>query len=95
MLVVYARPNGLTWSRLGLSVSRKVGSAVFRSLARRRLREAFRKSKPAMASGFDYVCVARAACVQPDADVATELVALAKRAVRKADRRPDSTGDTL
>jgi ribonuclease P protein component len=94
MLVVYARPNGLTWSRLGLSVGRKVGSAVLRSLARRRLREAFRRSKPALAVGFDYVCVARAACVQPGADVATELVALAKRAVRKAGRRGDPSGDT-
>lgn len=46
--------------RYGLTVTRKVGNAVVRNRIRRRLREAIRTSAGAdMASGFDYVIVAR------------------------------------
>lgn len=46
--------------RLGLTASRKVGGAVARNRARRRLREAARAVLPAHAApGHDYVIVAR------------------------------------
>ena len=46
--------------RLGLTASRKVGGAVVRNRARRRLREAARRILPAHgAPGHDYVLVAR------------------------------------
>ena len=48
--------------RLGLTASRKVGGAVVRNRARRRLREAARRVLPDKApKDFDYVIVARAA----------------------------------
>jgi ribonuclease P protein component len=41
-LQISMRPNDLGLARLGLSVSRRVGSAVVRNKLKRRLREAFR-----------------------------------------------------
>jgi ribonuclease P protein component len=46
--------------RLGLTASRKVGGAVVRNRARRRLREAARAVLPSAGhAGYDYVIVAR------------------------------------
>ena len=39
-MVVYCRKNGLDHNRLGFTVSTKLGGAVVRNRARRRLREA-------------------------------------------------------
>lgn len=48
--------------RIGFTVTRKVGSAVIRNRARRRLREAAREILPLAAKqGYDYVLVGRAA----------------------------------
>ena len=44
-------------SRLGLAVDRRVGRAVRRNRAKRRLRECFRRNKPA--SALDVVLVAK------------------------------------
>lgn len=58
-LVVYARPNRLGWPRLGLSTSRKVGTAVRRNRIRRLLREAFRHLQFDLPSGYDLLIVVR------------------------------------
>lgn len=58
-LVVFARPNGLTFSRLGLAVSKKNGNAVKRNRIRRMIREAFRLQRPDLPKGFDLVCIPR------------------------------------
>lgn len=55
ILVIKGVKNGLSVSRLGLSVSRKVGNAVVRNRWKRRIREAFRKHQSALPSGIDFV----------------------------------------
>lgn len=42
-------------SRLGVTISRKVGGAVERNAVRRRIREAFRRNRNAIASDIDIV----------------------------------------
>jgi ribonuclease P protein component len=58
-VTVYAKPNGLSHPRLGLSVSRKVGNAVKRNRIRRRLREAMRLMQHDFPAGYDLVIVVR------------------------------------
>jgi len=55
ILVIKGVRNDLLVSRLGLSVSRKVGNSVVRNRWKRRIREAFRKQQAALPSGIDFV----------------------------------------
>lgn len=59
--MVYALPNGLPDGRvrLGLSVSRRIGTAVVRNRWKRRLREAFRTVKAELPQGIDMIIVVR------------------------------------
>ena len=55
------RADGMPVVRLGFTATRKVGNAVIRNRAKRRLREAARAMAPLLAvPGSDYVFVARA-----------------------------------
>lgn len=58
-LIVYACPNGLPQVRLGLSVSKKHGGAVFRNRLRRLYREAFRLTQHQFPKGLDLVVLPR------------------------------------
>jgi ribonuclease P protein component len=72
-LVLYAFPRGDEEpSRLGLSVSRKVGGAVDRNRVKRLVREAFESHAPRLRAGYDFVVVAR-----PDARELAERGGLA------------------
>jgi len=64
-VTLLGRPNGLDRDRLGIVASRRVGGAVVRNRAKRRLRELFRREEPdcAHARGrqpMDVVAIARA-----------------------------------
>ena len=61
-MVVYCRPNRLGHNRLGVTVSVKLGKAVVRNRARRRLRKLFRRAQPNMKQGYDVILVARSRC---------------------------------
>lgn len=58
-LLGLARPNGRPYSRVGLTVSSKVGNAVVRARLRRLLRELFRKRRGQWPPGVDVVLVVR------------------------------------
>jgi len=58
-LVAYSLPNELQRTRLGLSVSRRLGTAVRRNRIKRMLREAFRLHKGDITQGYDLVIVVR------------------------------------
>ena len=58
-LTIYALPNALGHPRLGMSVNRKVGTAVRRNRIRRLIRESFRLLQHDLPQGYDLVVVVR------------------------------------
>ena len=66
MLVLYARPNRLGQNRVGITTGKKLGHAVVRNRARRRLREVYRLNEALFKPGYDIVVVARHKCVTAD-----------------------------
>ncbi len=68
-LVVHAIRTLLPFSRLGLSVSKKVGSAPTRNYWKRCIREAFRRQREHLPTGMDFV-------VRPRRDARAEYHAI-------------------
>ena len=65
-VVVYARRNGSDCNRLGITTGVKLGHAVERNRARRRIRETYRLNERCLKQGYDIVIVARTAAIEGD-----------------------------
>lgn len=77
--------------RLGVVTSRRIGPAVARNRARRRLREIFRLNRWRLTGSVDIVLVARTGCDEaPWMELTGEFIVLARRAglIRDADPGP-------
>jgi len=84
-LTLVGRPNALTCDRLGIIASRRIGGAVIRNRAKRRLREVFRQQQPDLAGArgertLDLVAIARRDLVEvPLAVVESEFTAALRK----------------
>lgn len=87
-VIVFVLPTSAPTSRLGVSVTRKYGGAVARNLAKRRVREAFRRIP--MPSGLDVVVVPKREF--PDASFADLDADLRATMARAGDPRVGGRG---
>jgi len=75
-VTLVARPNGRDRDRLGIIASKRVGDAVRRNRAKRRLRELFRREAGVSGRPLDLVAVARPGLGEaPFAAVRTDFLA--------------------
>jgi ribonuclease P protein component len=75
--------NKLPYSRIGLSVSSRVGNAVVRNQWKRLLREAFRLRRTELPAGLDFVAIPRGG-IDPELEWTSEaLVQLANQAAAR------------
>ena len=86
VLIVYGCENQLDVSRLGLSVSRKVGKAHVRNHWKRLIRETFRQVSRDVRPGLDFVVIPRKGMSPDFARIRRSLPQLMRRAQKKLSR---------
>lgn len=73
-------------TRLGVTVTRKVGQAVVRNRIKRWVREAFRRERHLFDSGYDMVWIAKRSAAETNyASVVSDLQGLARKLRRRAE----------
>ena len=86
-VLIYGRENRLLHSRLGLSVSRKVGSAVERNRWKRSIREAYRLQQRLIPTGYDWVVIPRKQRPPALRQLQSSLQTLTRKLARKLEQR--------
>ena len=86
VLIVLALPNDRETSRLGLSVSKKVGCAPVRNRWKRLIREAFRKNHIGFSINLDVVVIPQKGVKPPPSATAIEksLLRLVTKIVKRS-----------
>ena len=80
-LVLYVVKSKFATPKVGFSVGKKVGGSVQRNRTKRRLKEAFRREINRVASGHNYVIVARSGSAERSYDELREaMLSLLKQA---------------
>ncbi|MFD3155351.1 ribonuclease P protein component [Haloimpatiens sp. FM7330] len=81
VLYIYKNNNNDDITRVGISVSKKVGKSVTRSRVKRLIKESYRLNKVDLRKGFDLVFIARTACKDKAyKDVEKSLINLLRKA---------------
>ncbi|MEN1760075.1 ribonuclease P protein component [Anoxynatronum sibiricum] len=65
-LVLHYLKNQTDETRVGITVSKKVGKSVVRNLVKRRIKESLRELEEKLPPGYDLVWIARAGCGEAD-----------------------------
>lgn len=66
LVVLIVDPNQSDRTRIGVAAGKRVGNAVYRNKAKRRLREAARSLHPLLATGWDVILLARIAILDAE-----------------------------
>ena len=97
-LQIWAIPNHLPYSRLGLIVGKRCGNAVQRNRWKRLLRESFRLVRERLPIGFDFACSPRAGARPVLTELQDSLIritlSLAKKYPRKHTADPPPPADS-
>lgn len=88
LLVLYAAPNDLEVTRVGISTSKRVGKAVVRNRVKRLIREAVRRLLPSIPPGRDLVFVARPAIAEASYEQVSQAVTILLGRARLLTQRP-------
>lgn len=83
VLVIHAVRGKQIWTRIGLSVSKRVGNSPIRNRWKRLIREAFRRQKTELPLGIDMVVRPKRGAVPDYELVFTSLLKLAVQLDRK------------
>ena len=89
-LVIKAVKNSLNKTRMGLSISKKVGNAVCRNRWKRLIRECFRKQKLELPEGIDMVVRPRKGAYCDYKAIDKSLSRLVKQIERRLNRKQNS-----